>query len=91
MTALRAAAPGLELPRHLRAAGSAVLYLLLGLTWGLLYLLLGVVLAVAWVVRPLLPGALGTARVRGLVVAEDASFQIQAISGGDDVLVEGGR
>jgi Putative adhesin len=33
----------------------------------------------------------GTARVRGLVVADDASFQIQAISGGDDVLVEGGR
>jgi hypothetical protein len=33
----------------------------------------------------------GTARVRGVVVADDASFQIQAISGGDDVLVEGGR
>lgn len=31
----------------------------------------------------------GSARVRGLVVADDATFQIQAISGGDDVLVEG--
>lgn len=31
----------------------------------------------------------GTARVRGLIDADDASFQVQAISGGADVLVEG--
>jgi Putative adhesin len=35
--------------------------------------------------------ATGSERVRGIIVAPDASFQIQAISGGDDVIVEGGR
>jgi hypothetical protein len=33
----------------------------------------------------------GTAQVRGLIDADDASFQVQAISGGADVLVEGRR
>jgi hypothetical protein len=35
--------------------------------------------------------ATGSERVRGIIVAPDASFQIQAISGGDDVIVEGAR
>ncbi|MGH2949521.1 MAG: hypothetical protein ACRDPC_25240, partial [Solirubrobacteraceae bacterium] len=59
MTALRAAVPGLELPRHLRAAGQTVLYLLLGLAWGVVHLLLGAVLALVWVVRPLRAGVRG--------------------------------
>jgi putative adhesin len=33
----------------------------------------------------------GTARVRGLTVADDAAFSVQAISGSGDVTVEGGR
>jgi hypothetical protein len=33
----------------------------------------------------------GTERVRGIIVAPDASFHIQAISEGGDVIVEGGR
>jgi Putative adhesin len=35
--------------------------------------------------------ARGSARVRGIIVAPEASFQIQAISGDGDVIVEGGR
>ena len=31
----------------------------------------------------------GDARVRGVVAADDASFAVQAFSGGGDVLVEG--
>jgi Putative adhesin len=35
--------------------------------------------------------ATGVERVRGIIVAPDAAFHIQAISGGDDVIVEGAR
>ena len=35
--------------------------------------------------------ATGVVRVRGIIVAPDAAFHIQAISGGDDVIVEGAR
>jgi signal transduction histidine kinase len=60
MTAIRTT-PGLELPRHLRAAGRTLLYLLLGVPYGLTYLvlvggglLLGAVLTIAWVGLPLM-------------------------------------
>ena len=60
MTAIRATR-GLELPRHLRAAGRTLLYLLIGLPYGLTYLilvggglLLGAVLTIAWIGLPLL-------------------------------------
>ena len=60
MTAIRASR-GLELPRHLRAAGRTLLYLLLGLPYGITYLvvvggglLLGAVLSIAWIGLPLL-------------------------------------
>ena len=60
MTAIRATG-GLELPRHLRAAGRALLYLLLGLPYGVTYLvlvggglLLGAVLTIAWIGLPLM-------------------------------------
>jgi signal transduction histidine kinase len=60
MTAIRAPR-GLELPRHLRAAGRTLLYLLLGIPYGLAYLvlvggglLLGVVLSIVWIGLPLI-------------------------------------
>jgi signal transduction histidine kinase len=60
MTAIRASR-GLELPRHLRATGRTLLYLLLGLPYGITYLvvvggglLLGAVLSIAWIGLPLL-------------------------------------
>jgi signal transduction histidine kinase len=60
MTAIRASR-GFELPRHLRAAGRTLLYLLLGLPYGLVYLvvvggglLVGAVLSIAWIGLPLL-------------------------------------
>ena len=60
MTAIRATR-GLELPRHLRGAGRTLLYLLLGLPYGITYLvvvggglLLGAVLSIAWIGLPLL-------------------------------------
>jgi signal transduction histidine kinase len=60
MTAIHASR-GLELPRHLRAAGRTLLYLLLGLPYGITYLvvvggglLLGAVLSIAWIGLPLL-------------------------------------
>ena len=62
MTAIRSTA-GLELPRHLRAAGRTLLYLLIGVPYGVTYLvliggglLLGAVLTIAWVGLPLLAG-----------------------------------
>jgi signal transduction histidine kinase len=61
MTAIRAAGGGLDLPRHLRAAGRTLLYLLLGLPNGLVYLvvvggglLVGAVLSIAWIGLPLM-------------------------------------
>ena len=60
MTAIRATG-GLELPRHLRAAGRTLLYLLLGLPYGIAYLvvvggglLLGAVLSLVWIGLPLM-------------------------------------
>ena len=60
MTAIHASR-GLELPRHLRLAGRTLLYLLLGLPYGISYLvvvggglLLGAVLSIAWIGLPLL-------------------------------------
>jgi signal transduction histidine kinase len=61
MTAIRRAGEGLELARHLGAAGRAGLYLVLGLGWGMLYLVaiggglvLGAVLSLLWIGLPLL-------------------------------------
>ncbi|HWM09055.1 MAG TPA: sensor domain-containing protein [Solirubrobacteraceae bacterium] len=61
MTAIRAPRGGLELPRHLRAAGRTLLYLLLGIPYGIVYLvlvggglLLGAVLSIAWIGLPLI-------------------------------------
>ena len=63
MTAIRvpAGAPGLELPRHLRDAGRTVAYLLLGIPYGLVSLLLiggglvlSAVLSLLWIGLPLL-------------------------------------
>jgi signal transduction histidine kinase len=63
VTAIRATGRGLELPRHLRAAGRSLLYLLMGLPYGLVYLvliggglLLGAILTIAWIGLPLLSG-----------------------------------
>jgi hypothetical protein len=60
MTAIRAPR-GLELPRHLALAGRTLLYLLLGLAYGVTYLvvvggglLLGAVLSIVWIGLPLL-------------------------------------
>ena len=60
MTAIRASG-GLDLPRHLRAAGRTLLYLLLGVPYGAAYLLvvgagllLGAVLTIAWIGLPLM-------------------------------------
>jgi signal transduction histidine kinase len=60
MTAIRAPR-GLELPRHLALAGRTLLYLLLGLAYGISYLvvvggglLLGAVLSIVWIGLPLL-------------------------------------
>jgi signal transduction histidine kinase len=60
MTAIRATG-GLELPRHLRAAGRTLIYLLLGLPYGVAYLvlvggglLLGAVLSLIWIGLPLM-------------------------------------
>jgi signal transduction histidine kinase len=60
MTAIRASR-GLELPRHLALAGRTLLYLLLGLAYGVSYLvvvggglLLGAVLSLVWIGLPLL-------------------------------------
>jgi signal transduction histidine kinase len=60
MTAVRAPR-GLELPRHLALAGRTLLYLLLGLAYGVSYLvvvggglLLGAVLSIVWIGLPLL-------------------------------------
>jgi signal transduction histidine kinase len=65
VTALRRA-PGLELPRHLRAAGRTVLYLAIGLGWGLVYLVLvvggivfGLALSLVWIGLPLLAAVAG--------------------------------
>jgi signal transduction histidine kinase len=59
MTAIHAT--GFELPRHLRGAGRTLLYLLLGLPYGVAYLvlvvggfLLGAVLSIVWIGLPLL-------------------------------------
>ena len=59
MTAIHAT--GLELPRHLRGAGRTLLYLLLGVPYGVAYLvlvlggfLLGAVLSIVWIGLPLL-------------------------------------
>jgi signal transduction histidine kinase len=63
VTAIRATGQGLELPRHLRGAGRSLLYLLLGVPYGLAYLvlvggglLLGAVLSIVWIGLPLLAG-----------------------------------
>ena len=63
MTAIRATGRGLEFPRHLRAAGRSLLYLLMGLPYGLIYLvliggglLLGAILSLVWIGLPLLSG-----------------------------------
>lgn len=68
MTAVRAPGSGLALPERLRTAGATVLYLLLGLGWGLVYLLgvgggilLGAVLSLAWIGLPLLGMVAGLA------------------------------
>jgi signal transduction histidine kinase len=60
MTAIRVTG-GLELPRHLRAAGRTLLYLALGLPYGVTYLVLvgggmaiGAVLTIAWIGLPLM-------------------------------------
>jgi signal transduction histidine kinase len=60
MTAIHAP-QGFELPRHLRAAGRTLLYLLLGLVYGVTYLVvvggglvLGAVLSVVWIGLPLM-------------------------------------
>ena len=60
MTAIRAPR-AFELPRHLRAAGRTLLYLVLGLVYGISYLLvvgggllLGAVLSIVWIGLPLL-------------------------------------
>jgi signal transduction histidine kinase len=61
MTAIRSTGRGLELPRHLRGAGRTLLYLALGVPYGLSYLvliggglLLGAVLSLVWIGLPLL-------------------------------------
>ena len=63
MTAIRATGRGLELPRHLRGAGRSLLYLLMGLPYGVIYLvviggglLLGAILSIVWIGLPLLAG-----------------------------------
>ncbi len=63
MTALRRAPGGLELSGHLRGAGRTLLYLLLGLPYGVAYLtlivvgtVLGAVLSLVWIGLPLLAG-----------------------------------
>ena len=61
MTAIRATGGGLELPRHLRGAGRTLLYLAIGVAYGIAYLvlvggglLLGAVLSLVWIGLPLL-------------------------------------
>jgi signal transduction histidine kinase len=61
MTAIRTTGRGLELPRHLRGAGRTLLYLALGVAYGVTYLLLvggglllGAVLSIAWIGLPLM-------------------------------------
>jgi signal transduction histidine kinase len=61
VTAIRPAGAGFELPRHLRAAGRTVLYLVLSLGWGVIQLVLiggglvlGAVLSLVWIGLPLL-------------------------------------
>ena len=61
MTAIRMAESGLELSRHLRAAGRTLLYLAIGVPYGVIYLvvvggglLLGALLSIAWIGLPLI-------------------------------------
>jgi hypothetical protein len=61
VTALRSAGTGLELPLRLRAAGRTVLYVVVGIPYGAMYLVvvggglvLGAVLALVWIGLPLL-------------------------------------
>jgi signal transduction histidine kinase len=61
VTALRSAGTGLELPWHLRCAARTLLYVLVGIPYGVVYLVvvggglvLGAVLAVVWIGLPLL-------------------------------------
>ena len=51
MTAIRATGGGLELPRHLRGAGRTLLYLTIGVPYGIAYLVLVVAIQV---LKPLL-------------------------------------
>jgi signal transduction histidine kinase len=62
VTAVRSA-PGIQLPWHMRASGRTLLYLLIGIPYGLAYLvvilggaLLGAVLSLVWIGLPLLGG-----------------------------------
>jgi len=68
VSALPASAGGLELPRHLRAAGRTLAYLGLALVHGIVYtvligggLLLGALLSVVWIGLPLLTGVFALA------------------------------
>ena len=63
MTAVRRAPGGLHLPAHLRAAGRALSYVVLGIPYGVAYLVLvggglvlGLVLSLVWIGLPLLAG-----------------------------------
>jgi signal transduction histidine kinase len=61
MTAIRSTGSRLELPRHLRDAGRSLLYLLVGVPYGIAYLvvvggglLIGALLSIVWIGMPLL-------------------------------------
>jgi signal transduction histidine kinase len=63
MTALRTSRPSFDLPWHLRAASRTLLYVLLGLPYGISYLVvvgggivLGALLSLVWIGLPLLAG-----------------------------------